>query len=123
MQKIRDKSVLISSESFIGLFKRENLGKGEGRVYGEGEMILEFRIDFPDPKLVTFDTPRPHGPNTKYLKMPMPKKISKNKVRKLHPPTPNHLYTNQKWYILVMEDYNLKHRNSYFKPHGRKTGR
>ena len=51
--KIREKSLVIKSEVFIGLLKRENAGK-------------ERRKKFPDPKLVTFDIP--HGPNTKFLK-------------------------------------------------------
>ena len=42
--KIREKSLVIKSEVFIGLLKRENAGK-------------ERRKKFPDPKLVNFDTP------------------------------------------------------------------
>ena len=67
MQQIRDKPLVIKSEVFIGLLERENAGRGGERVNGEGETILESRIDFFDPKLVTFDTSRPHGPNTKFF--------------------------------------------------------
>ena len=40
-----------------------------------GKCIIEFRIEFPDPMLMTFDTP--HEPNTKFLKK-MSEKCRKN---------------------------------------------
>ena len=66
MQKIRKKSLVIKSEGFFGLLEGENAGKG-GKWYKErGKWIIESRIEFPDPILMTLDTS--YGPITKFLK-------------------------------------------------------
>ena len=56
-----------------------------GKWYKErGKWIIESRIEFPDPILMTLDTP--HGPNTKFLKK-MTGKCRKNQGKKYFPPT------------------------------------
>ena len=56
----------ISSNKVSGLLEGENAGKG-GEWYKErGKWIIESRIEFPDPILMTLDTP--HGPIAKFLK-------------------------------------------------------
>ena len=65
MLKIREKSLVIKSEGYNGLMKEGTCGKG-------GKYILDSRIEFPDPKLVTLDTS--HGHNTMFLKK-CPKKL------------------------------------------------
>ena len=73
MQKIREKSVVIKSERCFGLKYGGKCGK---KWYKEKEKcILEFRIEFSDPMLMTLDTT--HGPNTKLLT-----KILKNAGKK-----------------------------------------
>ena len=69
MQKIREKSLVIKSEGIIDLLERENGGKcGKGGEWykDRGKCIKKSRIEFPDPMLMTLDTP--HGPITKFLK-------------------------------------------------------
>ena len=47
----------------------------------EKSLLIESRIEFPDPMLMTFDTP--HGPNAKFLKK-MTGKCGKNqRIKKL----------------------------------------
>ena len=66
MQNIKEKSQVIKSEGFFGLLEGENAGTG-GEWYKEmGKWIIESRIEFPDPMLMTLDTP--HGPNAMFLK-------------------------------------------------------
>ena len=56
MQKIKEKSLVIKSEGF----------RGGGEGYSDsGKCIIKSRIEFPDPMLITFDTP--HGPNTTFF--------------------------------------------------------
>ena len=56
-------------------------GKGGKWYKDRGKWIIESRIEFPDPMLMTLDTP--HGPNSSKNQ----RDISKNKVRKPPPST------------------------------------
>ena len=65
MQKIREKSLVIKSEGFFGLLEGENAGKEEKWYKERGKWIIQSRIGFSDPILMTLDTP--HEPNTKFF--------------------------------------------------------
>jgi len=61
MQKIREKSLVIKSVAFW----RGKMRERGGKWYKErGKWIIQSRIEFPDPMLMTLDTP--HGPNAKF---------------------------------------------------------
>ena len=64
--KIREKSLAIKSEGFFGLRKGKMRERGRKWYKKRGKWILESRIEFPDPMLMTLDTP--YCPYTKFLK-------------------------------------------------------
>jgi len=70
MQKIRNKSLVIKSRRHHRPFEGVKWGKmreRQGEWYKDrGKCIKKLRIEFPDPMLMTLDTP--HGPITKLLK-------------------------------------------------------
>ena len=81
-KKNREKSLAKKSEGFFGLLEGENAGKGREWYKERGKWIIESRIEFPDPILMTLDTP--HGPITKFLKK-CPKNAGKMRGKIIFP--------------------------------------
>ena len=72
-----------TSKGFFVLLEGENAGKGGGWYKDWGKCIKESRIKFPDPMLMTLDTP--HGRITKFLKK-CPKNVGKMRRKQFFSP-------------------------------------
>ena len=91
MQKIREKSLEVKSVAF---WRRKMRERG-GKWYKErGKWIIESRIEFPDPILMTLDPS--HGPITKFLKK-CPKNAGKMRGKIIFSPL---------WFLIQKLDHN-----------------